>query len=46
MLTLTLPKVEEAKQRVVKINLAHSSSEAVSFPETESLAEEGELATV
>lgn len=45
MLTLTLPKVEEAKQRVVKINLANSSPDTASLPESELLTEEGELAT-
>lgn len=45
MLTLTLPKVEEAKQRVVKINLANSSPDAASLPESESVSDEAELAT-
>lgn len=45
MLTLILPKVEEVKQRVVKINLVDSSPDAASLPESEPLAEEGELAT-
>ena len=45
MLTLTLPKVEEAKQRVVKINLANAFPNAVSLPESESVSDEAELAT-
>ncbi len=38
ILTLLLPKVEEAKQRVVKIKLGDTTS-ASSIPETQSLAE-------
>jgi HSP20 family protein len=40
ILTLTLPKAEEAKQRVVKISLGDEAFANNSLPETESLAEE------
>ncbi|MDJ0572422.1 MAG: Hsp20/alpha crystallin family protein [Pleurocapsa sp. MO_192.B19] len=40
ILTLILPKAEEAKQRVVKISLGDEASANNSRPETESVAEE------
>ncbi|MGB5633915.1 MAG: Hsp20/alpha crystallin family protein [Waterburya sp.] len=45
ILTLMLPKVEEAKHKVVKINLAESTPMAATLPETESATEELELAS-
>ena len=45
MLTLILPKVEEAKQQVVKVNLENSTSVAESLPEIESTTDKVELAS-
>lgn len=45
ILTLILPKVEEAKQRVVKISLENSAPVAASLPEQDSATEELELAS-
>ena len=44
ILTLILPKVEEAKQQVVKIKLGETTA-ASSLPETESVAEEAAVAS-
>ena len=43
ILTLVLPKVEEAKYQVVKVNLADSASNTAALPETDSATEEVEL---
>ncbi len=43
MLTLILPKVEEAKHRVVKITLENSSSAAASLSESESATDKVEV---
>ncbi|WP_036479447.1 Hsp20/alpha crystallin family protein [Myxosarcina sp. GI1] len=40
MLTLTLPKAEEAKQRVVKVSLGDEARANNSLPETEAIVEE------
>jgi HSP20 family protein len=45
ILTLVLPKVEEAKHKVVKVNLVESTPVAATLPETDSANEEVELAS-
>lgn len=45
ILTLMLPKVEEAKHKVVKVTLAESTPVAATLPETDSANEEVELAS-
>lgn len=45
MLTLILPKVEDAKNRIVKVSLVDSKSMAETLSETDSATEEVELAS-